>query len=39
VPGSELLLVPGMGHDLPAPLHETFVEAIRRNADRADAGS
>jgi pimeloyl-ACP methyl ester carboxylesterase len=35
IPGSELLLVPGMGHDVPQALHETFVEAIRRNADRA----
>jgi pimeloyl-ACP methyl ester carboxylesterase len=35
IPGSELLLVPGMGHDLPVQLHETFVEAIRRVADRA----
>jgi pimeloyl-ACP methyl ester carboxylesterase len=35
VPGSELLLVPGMGHDVPRELHETFVDAIRRNADRA----
>ncbi len=35
VPGSELLLVPGMGHDIPAALYETFVEAIRRVADRA----
>ncbi len=35
LPGSELMLVPGMGHDLPAELHETFVEAIRRVADRA----
>jgi pimeloyl-ACP methyl ester carboxylesterase len=35
VRGSELLLVPGMGHDLPVPLHGTFAEAIRRNADRA----
>ncbi len=34
IPGSELLLVPGMGHDLPIALHETFVDAIRRNADR-----
>ena len=33
--GSELLLVPGMGHDVPIALHETFVEAIRRTADRA----
>jgi hypothetical protein len=35
IPGSELLLIPGMGHDVPAVLHETFVEAIRRTADRA----
>lgn len=35
IPGSELLLVPGMGHDVPRDLHETFVEAIRRVADRA----
>ena len=35
IPGCELLLVPGMGHDLPIPLHETFVDAIRRNADRS----
>jgi pimeloyl-ACP methyl ester carboxylesterase len=35
VPGSELLLVRGMGHDVPIALHETFVQAIRRNADRA----
>jgi pimeloyl-ACP methyl ester carboxylesterase len=35
IPGSELLLVPGMGHDLPVQLHDTFVEAIRRLADRA----
>jgi pimeloyl-ACP methyl ester carboxylesterase len=35
VPGSELLLIPGMGHDVPHDLHETFVDAIRRVADRA----
>jgi pimeloyl-ACP methyl ester carboxylesterase len=35
IPGSELLLIPGMGHDVPHDLHETFVEAIRRVADRA----
>lgn len=35
VPGAQLLLVDGMGHDLPMPLFETFVVAIRRNADRA----
>lgn len=35
VPGSELLLIPGMGHDVPPELHRTFVDAIRRVADRA----
>ena len=35
IPGAELLLVPGMGHDMPAPLFDTYVEAIRRTADRA----
>jgi hypothetical protein len=31
------VLVPGMGHDLPAALYDTFVDAIRRVADRAPA--
>ena len=35
IPGAELLVVPGMGHDLPRALYPTFVEAIRRTADRA----
>lgn len=35
VPGSELLLIDGMGHDLPPELYETFTAAIRRTADRA----
>jgi pimeloyl-ACP methyl ester carboxylesterase len=35
IPGSELLLVPGMGHDLPRELYDTFVDAIRRVASRA----
>jgi pimeloyl-ACP methyl ester carboxylesterase len=35
IPGSELLLVDGMGHDLPPALYESLVSAIRRNADRA----
>jgi pimeloyl-ACP methyl ester carboxylesterase len=34
IPGAELLLVDGMGHDLPPELFETFVGAIRRTADR-----
>ncbi len=35
IPGAELLLVDGMGHDLPPALFETFADAIRRTADRA----
>lgn len=34
VPGAELLLIDGMGHDLPPELYDTFVAAIRRTADR-----
>jgi pimeloyl-ACP methyl ester carboxylesterase len=34
VPGAELVLIAGMGHDLPPALFATFVDAIRRNADR-----
>jgi pimeloyl-ACP methyl ester carboxylesterase len=35
VPGAELLLIDGMGHDLPPALYETFADGIRRTADRA----
>jgi len=35
VPGAELLLIDGMGHDLPDELFGTFVAGIRRTADRA----
>ncbi len=35
VPGAELLLVDGMGHDLPRELFASFAEAIARTADRA----
>lgn len=38
IPGAELLLVPGMGHDLPAALTDTFVDAIHRNAQRHTSG-
>lgn len=34
IPGAELLLIEGMGHDLPPALFATFTEAIRRTADR-----
>ncbi len=35
IPGAELLLIDGMGHDMPEGLFDTFVTAIRRTADRA----
>jgi len=35
IPGARLVLVPGMGHNLPAGLFDTFVEAITSTADRA----
>ncbi|WP_372728352.1 alpha/beta fold hydrolase [Nocardioides sp.] len=34
IPGAELLLIDGMGHDVPPPLFETLSDAIRRTADR-----
>ncbi len=34
IPGAELLLVDGMGHDMPPALFDTFADAIRRTADR-----
>ena len=37
IPHAELLLIEGMGHDLPRELYDTFVDAIRRTADRAAA--
>jgi pimeloyl-ACP methyl ester carboxylesterase len=33
--GAELIVVRGMGHDMPGPLYETIVSAVRRTADRA----
>lgn len=39
LPGAELLLIPGMGHDLPRELFPEFVKAIRRTADRVDRRS
>jgi pimeloyl-ACP methyl ester carboxylesterase len=35
IPGAELLLVDGMGHDLPRELFATLVDAIHRTASRA----
>ena len=39
IPGSELLLIDGMGHDLPPALFETFTAAVRRTADRSERSS
>jgi pimeloyl-ACP methyl ester carboxylesterase len=36
IPEAELLLIEGMGHDLPTALYDTFADAIRRTTDRAD---
>jgi pimeloyl-ACP methyl ester carboxylesterase len=35
IPGAELVILPGMGHDLPQPLWERIVGAIDANAGRA----
>jgi pimeloyl-ACP methyl ester carboxylesterase len=35
IPGAELVLIPGMGHDLPPALFETYRDTIRRTADRS----
>ncbi|HET8604634.1 MAG TPA: alpha/beta hydrolase [Marmoricola sp.] len=37
ISGSELLLVEGMGHDLPEEMYQTFTDVIVRTASRADA--
>jgi pimeloyl-ACP methyl ester carboxylesterase len=35
IPGAELLVIDGMGHDVPPELFGTFTDVIRRTADRA----
>ena len=35
IPGAELLVIDGMGHDLPRDLYPTFTDAIERTVDRA----
>jgi pimeloyl-ACP methyl ester carboxylesterase len=37
IPGAELLIIPGMGHDLPPPLFDQLVDAIVAVAARAKA--
>jgi pimeloyl-ACP methyl ester carboxylesterase len=36
IPGAELVLIPGMGHDLPPELDDTINDAIERNIRRAE---
>ena len=35
IPGAELRVIPGMGHDLPPALHDTFIDAILAAVARA----
>jgi pimeloyl-ACP methyl ester carboxylesterase len=37
IPGAELRIIPGMGHDLPPGLYDIFVDAITAAASRAKA--
>ncbi|MGH6656485.1 MAG: alpha/beta fold hydrolase, partial [Actinocrinis sp.] len=37
VPGADLIVYPGLGHDLPQPLFPSFVDAITANARKAGA--
>lgn len=37
IPGCELVMVPGLGHDLPVPLHGLFADVITRTAEREHA--
>ena len=37
IPGAELVVLPGMGHDLPVALYGTLVDAIARVAERSKA--
>lgn len=36
IPGAELLIIDGMGHSLPEPVWSQIVEAISKNADKAN---
>lgn len=35
IPGAELVMIRGMGHDLPPALHDLFADAIQRTAERS----
>ena len=39
IPGAELRIVEGMGHDLPPALYATFIDAILRAVERAGAAT
>jgi pimeloyl-ACP methyl ester carboxylesterase len=39
IPGAELLLIPGLGHDLPRELWPVFTDGIERTAKRAKVAS
>ena len=39
IPGAELRIIEGMGHDLPPGLHDTFIDAIVAAAGRARANT
>jgi len=39
IPGAELRIIPGMGHDLPPALYDIFVDAITTAASRAKANA
>ncbi|HEX2816103.1 MAG TPA: alpha/beta hydrolase [Phenylobacterium sp.] len=39
IPGAELRIIPGMGHDLPPGLYDTFVDAICAAAGRAETSA
>ena len=39
IPGAELRIIPGMGHDLPPGLYDTFTDAIVTAARRAKANA
>jgi pimeloyl-ACP methyl ester carboxylesterase len=38
IPGAELMLVPGMGHDLPRPVWPALLAGVHRLVRRAEAG-
>lgn len=39
IPGAELRIIPGMGHDLPPELYDTIIDAIARAVERASVSA